>query len=512
MSLKNSLKRAAIPATVGITGACVLVVEIVATRILAPYFGNTIFSVTSVISVVLAALAIGYYTGGKLADRHPNQQLFYGLVFAGGISVFVLYWLQLMLLPTLAQHLPLTTGPLVVAIILFFVPGLILGTLSPFAIKLQQMIAKQEGIGSISGVIFFYSTMGSIFGSLLAGYVLIPHLGVRTTLVGVGVVLLALGLIPLLLLRADRRFLTKIGVLALALTVVSAATGPTTSALYSHDGIYEKIRIIDGQYGGKPTRFLYQDRSASGAMYLGSDEHVYDYTKYYALYEVFTPQAVRILVIGGGAYTMPKSYLQDLPHATIDVAEIEPSLIELSERYFDLPKDVRLNHYVEDGRRLLKDKAEPYDLIFGDAYHSLYSIPTHLTTKEFFQTAYDKLNDNGVFVMNIIGSLDTRPPSLIYAEIRTLRSVFPNVYLFAVDSTTSPHAQNLILVAHKSDQKITFNPEELATSRYEVVRTLNEHVVDVDGVNFSQYPIITDDYAPVESWTADLLRRYGPEN
>lgn len=423
--------------------------------------------------------------------------------------MFVLYWMQLLLLPVLAEHLPLTTGPLIVAIILFLIPGLILGMLSPFAIKLQQMILTKEGIGSISGVIFFYSTMGSILGSLLAGYVLIPQFGVRASLIGVGVVLVVLGLVPLLMLSADRRFATKLGVLAFIFTVLSALAAPTTNALYSHDGVYERIRIVDSHYNGKTVRSLYQDRSISGGMYIGSDEHVHNYSKYYALYEVFNQDPERILVIGGGAYTMPKSYLKDLPRATVDVAEIEPSLIELGERYFDVPKDVRLNHYVEDGRRLLKDKEENYDLIFGDAYHSLYSIPMHLTTKEFFQTAYDKLNDDGLFIMNVIDTLDKKPPSLVYAEIRTLQAVFPHVYLFAVDSPKLPHVQNLIVAAHKSDAPTNFANPNLQSSRHEIVRDLTKHQVSLDAVDLRQYPIVTDDYAPVENWTAELLSKYG---
>jgi spermidine synthase len=510
MLFKNAAKRFAIPATVCITGACVLVVEIVATRVLAPYFGNTIFSVTSVISVVLAALAIGYYVGGKLADRRPSKRIFFGLVFAGGMSVFVLYWMQLVLLPNMAGHLPLTTGPLIMAIILFFVPGLILGTLSPFAIKLQAMILEKEGIGSISGVIFFYSTMGSIFGSLMAGFVLIPMFGVHATLIGVGVVLVALGIVPLVLLGADRRFLGKLSLLAVVVVLLLAMVTPSAGkALYSRDGLYERLYIVDDTYHGKPIRSLYQDRSVSGGMYVGSDEHLHNYTKYYSLYEIFTPNPKRILAIGGGVYTVPKSYLKDLPEATIDVAEIEPSLVELGETYFGVPKDERLNHYIEDGRRLLNDQSQPYDVIFGDAYHSLYSVPAHLTTKEFFQNVHDKLTGGGLFIMNVIGSLDSKPPSLALSEVRTLKTIFPNVYLFAVENRDSPMIQNLMVVAHKSNKRVGFESDAIKASKHEVIRNLSSRQVDLHKIDLSPYPIVTDDLAPVETWTAELLRRYG---
>lgn len=503
-------KRWALPATVFITGAGVLVVEIVANRMLSPYFGSTIFTISSVISVVLAALSVGYYVGGKLADKQPLWSVFYGIVLIGGLSVFVLYWLQLLLLPTLGSLLPLTFGPLVAAMLLLFVPSFMLGMLSPFAIKLQQLSQKGQGIGSISGEIFFYSTLGSIFGSLLAGYVLIPHLGVRASLLGAAVVITILGIVPLLAMGANKRFLQKLCLLIGAGVLLSFFINPEHNTVYSHDGVYEKITIQEGTLQGRPVRFLYQDRSASAAMYLDSDELVYDYSKYYALHELLVPEVNRALVIGGGGYSIPKALLRDLPNASVDVSEIEPSLPRLSEQYFNLPKDdQRLKHFIEDGRRHLKETDQPYDLIFGDAYHSLYSVPTHLTTKEFFQTVHDKLQPNGLFVMNVIGSLDSVPPSVIFSEIRTLQQVFPNVYLFAVNSPDSQSQQNLAIAAHKNPETFDFAINKLQASDNEVIQNLAVHKVDLGKLDLTQYPILTDDFAPVEYWTAQLLRRHG---
>lgn len=504
------IKRWALPATVFITGAGVLVVEIVANRMLSPYFGSTIFTISSVISVVLAALSVGYYVGGKLADRKPLWSVFYGIVLIGGLSVFALYWLQLLLLPTLGSVLPLTFGPLVASMLLLFVPSFMLGMLSPFAIKLQQISQKGQGIGSISGEIFFYSTLGSIFGSLLAGYVLIPHLGVRASLLGSAVIITLLGVLPLLAMGTNKRFLQKLSLLIGAGVLLSFFVNPEQHTVYSHDGVYEKITIQDGTIDGQPARFLFQDRSASAAMYLNSDDLVYDYTKYFALHELFVPEVNRALVIGGGGYSIPKALLRDLPNASVDVSEIEPALPRLSEQYFNLPTDdPRLKHFIEDGRRHLKETAEPYDLIFGDAYHSLYSVPTHLTTKEFFQTVYNKLRPNGLFVMNVIGSLDPVPPSVIFSEIRTLRQVFPNVYLFAVDAPDSQAPQNLVIAAHKNPEAFDFAADKLRAYDNEVIRSLTAHKVDLEKFDFTQYPILTDDFAPVEYWTAQLLRRHG---
>jgi spermidine synthase len=144
-----------------------------------------------------------------------------------------------------------------------------------------------------------------------------------------------------------------------------------------------KISVFDSIYAGKPARIFMQDRSLSGVMFLDSDELAIDYTKYYALYKIFKPDVKQALVIGGGAYSVPKALLKDLPGVVIDVSEIEPSLYELARKYFYLPETERLKNFTDDGRRLLRDTLKKYDLIFSDVYYSLFSIPPHFTTQFF---------------------------------------------------------------------------------------------------------------------------------
>ena len=188
----NFIKKNSLLFVVFLTGACVLIIEIVATRILSPYFGNTIFTVSSVISVVLAALSVGYYIGGKLADKTPSEKVFYSIILSSGLSILFLQLLNLRLLPYLGYKLSLMNGPLITAIILFFIPSFLLGTLSPFAIKLQELNAPDKGIGSIAGEIFFWSTLGSIFGSLATGFIFIPKFGINQIVIATSLVLCVL--------------------------------------------------------------------------------------------------------------------------------------------------------------------------------------------------------------------------------------------------------------------------------------------------------------------------------
>jgi len=513
----KSLNHILLPFAVFITGASILILEVVGVRLLSPFYGNTIFTVSSVISVILLALSCGYYAGGRLADRYPALQYFFGLILVSGLVLLSFYCLGTVVLPILSSKLSISMGPLVSATLLFLLPALLLGMLSPYAVKLQSVHFPERGVGSVAGSIFFWSTLGSIAGSLSAGFVLIPHFGIDRILIANGVVLSALGLVSLLLLRAKKqRLYASCIAFALALTAVwIIAHREGRQVLYAKDGVYQKITIYDGQYAGRRTRFFQQDENnagaGEGAMFLDSEDPtdlVYDYTRYYSLYKIFNPRPKNALVIGGGAYSVPKALLHDLPDATVDVADIEPSLFFLAKSYFKVPESPRLHNYVEDGRRFLRDSPKKYDLIFSDVYYSFFSVPPQFATKEFFAIAKEKLSPNGILVANMIGDLSRQQPSLIMAEIKTFQAVFPNSYFFAVAWPEKTDSQNVMLVGYNSDTPIDLNSPAILADRDPLIRFLSSKLIDV-GRRFelSPYPVLTDNFSPVEFLTAQVLRR-----
>jgi spermidine synthase len=510
--------RVVLPATVFLTGASVLIVEVLAVRVLSPYYGNTIFTVSSVISVILLALSVGYYAGGRMADRSPSLQRFFALILASGLVLLVLQFAGTFALPRLGEALSIEAGPLVSSALLFLLPALLLGMLSPYAVKLQSVSCPDQGVGRAAGVIFFWSTVGSITGSLAAGFVLVPNFGLNEILIANGVALFVLGFVPLVWLRARAsRLAAPVAMLALILGASwlvppPAETSPDETVVYTKDGVYQKITIYEGPYYGRPTRFLLLDRSESGAMFLDHDdpsELVYDYTKYYSLYRLFTPRVDRALVLGGGAYSIPKALVAELPGAVVDVAEIEPSFFDLSKQYFRVEENPRLRNHVEDGRRFLQDAREPYDLIFGDVYYSYFSVPPHFTTAEFFELAKARLRPGGVFIANMIGDLSRRQPSLIMAELKTFQSVFPNSYFFAVDSPAiADLLQNITLVGYNGDTAFDLSPSTMAKHPHELIRLLPYKRVDVARrFELSPYPLLTDNFSPVEYLTARALQR-----
>jgi spermidine synthase len=364
----------------------------------------------------------------------------------------------------------------------------------------------------IAGKIFFWSTLGSIVGSLSAGFLLIPHLGISQIMIAVGIVLFFLGFFGLLGSGWSKRNLLCLFVFATLAFVRSfyELQQKEPQVIFAKDGIYEKIRIWEGSYDDHPTRFLRQDRTSSAAMFLDTEDPrdlVYDYTKYHFLYKVLNPQLKDILFIGGGAYTMPKAMLKELPNSDISVCEIEPCLIELGKKYFRLPDTPRLHHYLEDGRRHLSTSEKKYDMIFSDVYYSLESVPAHFTSQEFFQLAKSRLQKNGIFLGNFIGDLSHQPESLILTEIKTFQTVFSNSYFFAVEYPAENISQNIIFVGYNSDKKLDVTSISTQQELLEITSNLPEKLVNVHELNLDQYPVLTDNYCPVEYMTAKSLHR-----
>jgi spermidine synthase len=385
--------------------------------------------------------------------------------------------------------------------------------LSPFAIALLHAREAGRGVGNASGLVFFWSTLGSIAGSLATGFVLIPHWGIGSIIAGTGSGLVVLGGAGLL---ATRR-LPKILAAGLALlgpisgiALVAAAAGDRGD-VFAADGLYERIVIRDIPLRGRTARILLQDLGISGGVYLDDGAMAFDYTRYFDLYRLFTPELKTALAIGGGAYTVPGSILRDSPRAIVDVAEIDPSLHALALKYFGLPDDARLRNHVIDGRRFLHDTTERYDLIFSDAYRSFISAPPQFATLEFFRLARSRLREDGVLIANFFGSLAPESRAAIYSELRTMRAVFPQVYVIATIGPDSEALQNFIFVGHNAS-----NPDTRTDLRQAAALAFAAPVLKgaaalewrAAEALLDSYPVLTDDFAPVEYYALNAIRRY----
>ena len=385
---------------------------------------------------------------------------------------------------------------------------------------------KNKQVGSISGQVFFWSTLGSIVGSLSSGFFLIPFFGISQIMGGVSIILFVLGLIPLLVLGFLQKKPTHFLMLLIVLVVVSFFQfglehqdafflHNNTKVVYQKDGVYEKITLYEDTYKDRPVRFLMQDKSSSAAMFLDAinpADLVYNYTKYYALYKIVNPDIKNVFVIGGGAYSIPKAIHYEKPDAFIDVAEIEPQLPELARQYFTLPETAQINTYQEDGRQFLRSSDKKYDLIFSDVYNTIYSIPFQFTTKEFLELAKDKMSDSGIFVANIIGDLSRQDDSFVLSEMKTFQEAFGNSYFFTVSDPYLAKGQNIIFLGIKGDKKINFDDPIVKNNTEDIIRKLKNNIIDVNRFELSSYPVLEDNFAPVEYMMGQFLERNSNQN
>jgi spermidine synthase len=489
--------------TVFISGAVVMVYELLGSRIVSPYLGTSMYAWSSLIGVILLSLSIGYWLGGRLADENPSYNFFARIILIAAalvaltliIETSVLTWIQAVLN---AKFLKLSYATFLANLLLFAPASIFLGMITPYAVKLK--LHSLSKVGKTIGNLYAVSTVGSIVGTFSAGFLLIPFFG--TTML--------LGIIDLLLLFLAififPKNLKRIGFLALfLLTVISL-----TLFFSLKVGNTDNVKDIDTRYGrfwikdapefgtGRIVRLLLTSPFASQTgMYLDNpDELVSKYLQFFTLFSHFNPQAKEVLMIGGGGFNYPKYHAKNFPAINLDIVEIDPKLTEIAENYFNFK--LASNHKIlnEDGRTFVNTTQKKYDVLLLDAFTSIYSIPYSLTTKEAVQKYYDLLNPEGVVIVNIISGISGEKAMFLRAEYKTYQEIFDQVYLFSINKQKETEVQNLVIVGIKSKQKPVFK-SDLAYGFYLDNLVTSEINTDL--------PVLTDDYAPVDFYIEKLL-------
>lgn len=484
-----------------VVGAVVMILELVGSRILAPYLGTSIFVWTSLIGVVLGSLSLGYWQGGKIADKNPSYKTFSMIILAAAIFVGLDAFLKSILLALVYDYAGDIRFEAIVAAILLFAPAsILLGMVSPYAAKLRIIDLKKTG--STIGNLYAISTIGSITGTFLAGFFLISYFSNTNLLFILSATLLAASLAS----YGKYSIRLKAGFILFLIFIFSAAN--SLDKAYAKEGLididtaYNKVWIYPSvdKKTNKQIRLLALNNESNSAIFLNENGEnlVFDYTKFYRLAKHFNPNLKNSLMIGGGAYSYPQDYLKKFPDAKMDVVEIDPKLTEISKEYFRLKDDPRLTIYHEDGRIFLNKTKNKYDVVFGDAFKSMYSIPYQLTTREATQKIYDSLNDNGVVIINVISAVEGKKSKFLQAEYKTYKDIFPQVYVFPVDdSRDSEIVQNIMLVALKSKDTPSFNNPDYELDKMLQYRWTKEIKTDL--------PVLTDDYAPVDQYMMSII-------
>ncbi len=497
--------------TVFITGAAVLIFEVGAMRLLAPYYGAALTVVSSVLSVILFALSLGYFVGGRLADRHPTPRLLFTIIGSGGLVMLILLYVALLTLPSLAPALGYAFGPLLISFLIFFIPAGLLGTDSPYVAKLLASGTDTEG--QAVGTVFFLSTIGSIVGSLLAGFYLIPTFGLTNTLTATGVIIVLWSILAYTLIEKQTTHSISIigaAIICVIVLLLQIQAVPTTSRgtlLYEKDGLYAKLLVYDESIGGTTYRFLKNDTNFSSAIVPNSYEIAFPYAELALTYHDMVPDAQSYLVLGGGAFTIPRHVHHDNPTISIDTVEIEPYLPAIATQYFDAPTASHLRTHTMDARVFLETTTTTYDVIFSDVMNSGHYIPPHLLTREFFVALKRALSPDGVAYLNYIGSLDTYDTSMTGSVVQTLREVFPNYRLLPIHSTTDKTLQNIMIIVRHDSQPIEFAADRQVNNHlYHLSYPLNEHLMTLPESTFADELVFTDNDQGMEPLLAKQFR------
>lgn len=487
-----SLRKYILEITVFICGAVVMIFELTGSRLLAPHVGTSIFVWTSLIGVIMGSLSLGYALGGRLADKRASTNVLALIIFVSSIFIVSISFLQSSISAIFKPALlGVEWASLFSSLVLFAPASILLGMVTPYVIKLK--LHDLEKTGTTAGNLYAISTVGSIVGTFLAGFILIPRLGSLNIIFLLSLILIFNSILLSL------KFL-KIKLPLAALIVLFAVAGIFTKKIQAQNGFfdidseYNRIFIFQGNdhKSGRPTlNLVFDPFGTESAMFLDGDELVLEYPKYYHLARHFNPGFKKALLLGGAAYSFPKEYLKKYPEGLIDVVEIDPKLTELAKKHFKLKEDPRMRIFHEDGRMYLNSTQERYDVIFGDAFQSLYSIPYQLTTKEAVQKKYDILDDDGIVILNLISSVTGEKGKFLRAEHETYKSVFPQVYLFPVQyPENGDNLQNIILVAIKSSKTFSLESADHELDKY--LRHYWRKEIEKD------VPILEDDFAPVD--------------
>lgn len=486
--------------SVFVSGAVVMIFELAGSRILGPYLGTSIYVWTSLIGVILGSLSLGYYWGGKLADKKTSLYVFASLFFFASLAILAMVLAKDLLMAIFRQiRLGMEIKSFLVSVLLFGPASFILGMISPYAAKIK--LNNLSNSGSTVGNLYAISTLGSISGTFLAGYFLIPLIGTTKIIISLGITLIVISII----LYPRKKIKTKAAVLILfgALSVFSAILNKENSlsrGFIDVDTKYNRVWISSGRdyYTKRAVLNLATDPfGTQSSMYLDEKQEgelVFTYLKFFDLADYFFKNPQNVLMIGGSAYSFPRYFLVTHPNSKVDVLEIDPGVTEIARKYFRLKEDNRLNIFHTDARVFLNEnsqKPNKYDVIYGDAFTSFSCVPYQLSTIEAVKREFEILNPNGLVILNIMSSVTGRRGEFVQAELATYKQIFPQVYIFPVNYPDAPEKlQNVILVALKSKEKPSFKGDDPGINKY--LKNLWQGEAD------SSAPILTDDYAPVD--------------
>jgi spermidine synthase len=484
-----------------------MTLELVAGRLIAPFVGVSLYTWTAVIGIVLAGITVGNWLGGMVADRWPSPRLVGVALLGSGLSALLSLSITALGAAALTSiPLPYLLTVLAVTLIFFF-PSMFLGMVSPAVAKLT--VRDLSTTGNVVGKIYASAALGSIVGTYATGFWLISLVGTRAIIVAVAVLLLVMALAFLDLDQwrtlSRRHKLTALGLVAV---LAAGALLSVSRNVCFEESRYYCIRVDadpDGTY--KVMRLNHLIHSITDLKH--PEVLLYDYEKVFAAFYEYAPASEpRVLFLGGGAYTLPRYLVHRHGEPDGTVVEIDPAVSEAAFAEFDMPRESSLATVNVDARIYMRDlpAGETFDLILGDAF-SDFSIPYHLTTREFARLIADHLTPDGVYAANVI---DTLEPGLFAGSyLRTLREVFAHTYVLTPEEHA--HASDrttLVMVGSKTPlDRERLQQAAMAVGYAEQMHFLTDEETAALLARQPRDIILTDDFAPVDNLIAPVFVR-----
>lgn len=483
----TKMNRAYVYASIFVTGAAALAIEILGTRALAPFYGSTIYVWSSLIIVTLGALALGYYLGGRIGDRHPSAASLYAVIAAGGILTSLPMKVDQWVLP-LSDRLGIEWGSLAAALALFAAPLALIGMASPIAIRMLS--SSTERSGSVSGTVFAVGTVGSICGAILSGFALLPYHSVTFLLSACALALILVSIAGHLIFQKGRSIAPIAGLVILAgISYLSPKyhydDTYTFSLEYEAQSRYADLKVmtVGGSRCLAANGFTQSCTSLSGEPAFDHILTIGEMAK-----EAREGKDVfKALILGIGAGDALRYMPQDLD---LDAVDIDPVAVSMARDYFGLSENPRQRIVIDDARRFLRKSGALYDMIIYDAYLG-GSIPQHLITREAMDLYASHLKQTGFMLMNVGGRPDPEDAYLA-SIVKTAKSAFAHVDIEPAIPEDPALLQSVVLYMSNGD---------------ELNSLISGHKNKVD-MALTNGQVVRDGYSPMELAAADTFRRF----
>lgn len=467
---------------VTVTGAAVMILELLGTRIIGPFYGVSLYVWASLIAVTLIALALGYFLGGHLADRFPAVRLSHVLMAAAlGTAVIPLLTSPIL---RLTDSFGLRGGAFTSALALFSFPLTALAMVGPYVIK--RAARDISGIGTVAGSVYAVSTIGSVAGTLLLGFYLLPLFGTKTILIALSLLLAMLAALvvwqePSASLRA-RSLMGAMALVILTPAWLAASPRPIDgfTVLSDVESLYGWVRVIDDERRGY--RLMLSDASVISAVDRNLDRSILGYQQLLGLLPVLRPQAARALLIGLGGGQVARNL--KMSGIVTDTIEIDPAVADAAQKFFHFEPTGRF--LVGDARYEIRRLESRYDLIIHDCFTG-GTEPTHLLTHEMLSELRTLLSEGGLLALNYVGFTTGEGSDAVAAVHRTLKPLFPHLRVFITEKT---EFTDFVFLASTAPLQLD------AASKDRRLRWLVDHehrFADEEGF------VITDDYNPMEN-------------